>query len=108
MKSASTIRIVLVTAPDRKTARALAHAALEARLVACANLVPGIESHYRWKGKLERSRETILLFKTTRRRLATLEKLLLAHHPYDTPEIISLAPDSGTRRYLSWILASIN
>jgi len=59
-------RIVLVTAPNLKTARQLARAALAARLIACANLIPAIESHYRWQGKLERSAEVLLIMKTTR------------------------------------------
>ena len=56
MKPAAKFAIVLVTAPDLKTARALAKAALSARLIACANLVPKIESHYRWQGKIESER----------------------------------------------------
>lgn len=106
MKSARTIRLILVTAPNRNTARTLARAALTARLVACANIVPGLESHYWWQGKLERSSELLVLFKTTRRHLAALEKLVLHLHPYDTPEMISLTIDSSTPRYLAWILAS--
>ena len=66
MKAARNFAIVLVTAPDLKTARALARAALGARLAACANLVPKLESHYWWQGKLERSNEALILFKTTR------------------------------------------
>ena len=107
MKTARNVRLVLVTTPDRKTARALARAALEARLVACANLVPGIESHYRWKGCLEKSSEILVLFKTTRDKISALEKLVLKQHPYDTAEVISLPLDSGTPRYLDWLLASV-
>jgi uncharacterized protein involved in tolerance to divalent cations len=64
MKPAAKFAIVLVTAPDLKTARALAKAALSARLIACANLVPKIESHYRWQGKIESSAEVLLILKT--------------------------------------------
>ena len=103
MKSARRFVVVFVTAPDLATARALAKAALKARLVACANLVPGLESHYRWQGKLERSAEVLILFKTTRAKLPAFEKLVLARHPYDTPEWIVLSLDSGTPRYLRWI-----
>lgn len=106
MKSARTIRLVLVTAPNRKIARSLAKAALTAKLVACANIVPGLESHYWWQGALERSSELLILFKTKRSHLAALEKLILDLHPYDTPEIISLPLDASTPRYLDWILAS--
>src|SRR5436305_444160 len=98
--------IVLVTAPDIKTARHLSRAALQERLIACANLIPKIESHYWWKGKIERGTEVLLLLKTTRAHLAKLEKLILAEHPYDTPEFIVLPMDRGNRRYLDWIRTS--
>ena len=95
--------VVLVTAPDLKTARALAKAALEARLVACANLVPRIESHYWWQGKLESSAEVLLVFKTTRSRLRALEKVIVANHPYDTPEFVVLPVTGGNKSYLDWV-----
>ena len=98
--------IVLVTAPDLKTARRLARLALQARLVACANLVPNLESHYWWQGKIERSPEVLLLLKTTTGRLARLEKLILAEHPYDTPEFVVVPLRGGNRRYLDWLAAS--
>jgi len=95
-------RIVLVTAPDMKTARRLARAALDAGLIACANLVPKIESHYRWQGRVERSAEVLLVLKTSRAQLAALEKLVQAKHPYDTPEFVVLNPVGGTKKYLAW------
>ncbi|MFO1488266.1 MAG: divalent-cation tolerance protein CutA [Verrucomicrobiota bacterium] len=103
MKSAATFRLVLVTAPDLKTARKLARAALAAKLVACANLVPRIESHYWWQGKVERSAEVLILFKTGKARLPALEKLVLKLHPYDTPEVVSVWLDLGNARYLAWL-----
>jgi uncharacterized protein involved in tolerance to divalent cations len=107
MKSAHKFALVLVTAPDLDTARALAKAALGARLVACANLVPGLESHYWWREKLERSREVLLVFKSTKDKLAALEKIILKMHPYDTPEFIVLPITSGTSGYLDWLAASV-
>ena len=99
--------VVLVTAPDLKTARVLARGALEARLVACANLVPRIESRYWWHGKLVQGREVLMLMKTTRARLAALEKLILAEHPYDTAEFVVLPLGAGSAKYLAWIDASV-
>jgi periplasmic divalent cation tolerance protein len=95
--------LVLVTAPDLKTARLLAKAALEARLVACANMVRGIESHYWWQAKLETSSEVLMLCKTTTTKLAALEKLIVAKHPYDTPEFLVVRIEGGNRRYLQWL-----
>lgn len=106
MKNAKRFAIVLVTAPDLETARRLAAAALEAELIACANLVPRIESHYWWQGKLERGNEVLLILKTTRNCLAKLEQLVLREHPYDTPEFIVLPISQGTARYLAWLAAS--
>ena len=107
MKSASRFAVVLVTAPDLKAARALTRAALRARLAACANLVPKIESHYWWQGRMESAAEVLVIFKTVKARLPALEKLILAHHPYDTPEFIVLPLASGTPRYLDWLAASV-
>jgi periplasmic divalent cation tolerance protein len=98
-------KIALVTAPDLKTARRLSRCALEARLVACANLLPRIESHYWWKSKLECSAEVLILFKTTTRQLRRLERLVVDLHPYDTPEFVVLSLHTGNRRYLQWLNA---
>jgi periplasmic divalent cation tolerance protein len=107
MKSATRFALVLVTAPDMKVARRLARAALQAKLIACANLVPGLESHYWWQGKLDSANEVLLLLKTTRTKLPELEKLILSQHPYDTPEFLVLPLKAGTARYLKWLGDSV-
>jgi len=107
MKLTGKFAVVLVTAPDVKTARALARAALTSRLVACTNLVPRIESHYWWRGKIEAGGEVLLVMKTTTARLAALEKLIVATHPYDTPEFVVLPISRGNRRYRDWLEASV-
>lgn len=96
-------KIVLVTAPNLNTARRLARAALTARLIACANLIPKIESHYRWQGRLERSAEVLLVLKTTAPRVAALEQLVRTQHPYDTPEFVCLNLAGGSKKYLAWV-----
>jgi periplasmic divalent cation tolerance protein len=106
MKSAAKFSLVLVTAPDLKTARALAKAALQAKLVACVNLIPKMESHYWWQGNLESSAEILMILKAPRTRLAALEKMILARHPYDTPEFLALPLDAGNGKYLDWLAAS--
>jgi periplasmic divalent cation tolerance protein len=103
MDKASGYKIVLVTAPDRKVARALARTALAKRLIACANLLPEIESHYRWQGKIEQSREVLLILKTRAACVPALEKWVLEHHPYDTPEFLVLDLRAGNHRYLDWL-----
>jgi periplasmic divalent cation tolerance protein len=107
VKKTAQHRIVLVTAPDLKVARKLTKAALEARLVACGNLIPKLESHYWWQGKLEHSAEVLILFKTTSVKLKALEKIILANHPYDTPEFVVLPLTAGNERYLQWVTDSV-
>src|SRR6266404_2817039 len=107
MKIANKFAFVLVTAPDLKIARMLARAALQARLIACANLVPKIESHYRWQGKIENATEVLMLFKTTTARLAALEKLIVSKHPYNTPEFIVLKVNRGNKCYLDWLAQAV-
>lgn len=107
MKRETKFALALVTAPDMEVARQIARAALQARLVACANLIPKVESHYWWRGKIEKSEEVLMVFKTSRARLGALEKLILAKHPYDTPEFLVLALTAGNARYLSWIGESV-
>jgi len=106
MKTARSFSVVLVTAPGLKAARHLAKSALQAQLIACANLVPKLESHYRWQGKLESSAEVLLILKTRRAHLRKLEALILAEHPYDTPEFIVLGLHSGSEEYLAWLAES--
>lgn len=106
MKAATQFAIVLVTAPDLKTARALAKAALKAKLIACANVLPKVESHYWWQGKLESGTEVLLVLKTQKSKLAALEKLVLARHPYETPEFLVLPLSAGGKKYLDWLAAS--
>ena len=107
MKQTTNTVLVLVTTPNLNTARALAKVALSARVVACANLIPKIESHYWWQGKLESSAEVLIVFKTTKAKLKALEKLVVANHPYDTPEFLVLPILAGNKRYLDWVRNSV-
>jgi periplasmic divalent cation tolerance protein len=103
MKTALKFALVLVTAPNLKIARGLARSALSARLIACANLIPKIESHYWWREKIESSAEVLLVLKTQKAKLAALEKLVLARHPYETPEFVVLPLSAGNKKYLNWL-----
>ena len=106
MKAATQFAIVLVTAPELKVARFLAKAALKARLAACVNLLPKIESHYCWQGKMESGPEILIIFKTRKSKLEVLEKLVFSKHPYDTPEFLVLTLAAGSRKYLEWLAAN--
>jgi periplasmic divalent cation tolerance protein len=106
MKRSAAFAVVLVTVPDRKTARRLARLILDEHLAACVNLVPRLESHYWWQGKIERSGEIQLVIKTTRRNLVRLETTVLAAHPYETPEFLVLPVQAGSSGYLKWLAAN--
>jgi periplasmic divalent cation tolerance protein len=97
------IAVVLVTCPTKAAARRIAGELVRKRLAACVNLVPGLTSVYRWQGRVERAREVLLVVKTTRGRLASLTRAVLAAHPYDVPEIVALQVIWGHRPYLAWV-----
>ena len=98
-------RVALITAPDLETARGLARDLVTSGTIACANLIPGIESIYRWRGAIEESREVLLVVKTTAGRLPELESRLSELHPYEVPELVVLAPDHVAAPYLAWLAA---
>jgi periplasmic divalent cation tolerance protein len=100
-------RIVLTTAGSREEAKQLARTLIEERLAACANLIPGSQSIYRWEGKIESAEETLLLLKTVSGRLEQLEARLHALHTYNTPEFLVLRVDSGSRAYLNWLAGCV-
>lgn len=102
-KHTSKAVVVLVSAPTIDVARRLVQVALKNKLIACANLIPRIESHYWWQGKIESSREILIVIKSQRTRLKQLEALISENHPYDTPEFICLSIEWGSHRYLSWL-----
>ena len=97
--------IVMTHLPDAATAEALAGALVEARLAACASLTTGVQSVYRWQGKIERANEVTLTIKTTQRHYAALEAAIRAAHPYELPDIIALPVVAGLPSYLHWIVA---
>jgi periplasmic divalent cation tolerance protein len=96
------LRIVLVTVPERETGRKLAKVLLESKLAACVNLVPGVESHYWWKDKLETAEEVLLLIKTSSELFGQLQEVVKEHHPYECPEIVALEPQDMALGYRKW------
>jgi periplasmic divalent cation tolerance protein len=103
----SGVRVVLTTAPDRSVAEELAERLVEERLVACANLVPGVRSIYRWQGTIQRDDEILLVLKTTDEAVGRLRRRLSALHPYDVPEILALPVQEGLDAYVSWVLEQV-
>ena len=99
--------LVLCTCPSQQEADAVATALLGERLAACVNQLPGIRSLYRWKGRITRDDEVLLLIKTSADLLASLEKMIKTLHPYTVPEIIAVPVIAGSAEYLGWIEESI-
>lgn len=99
-------RIVLVTCASTAEARRIGQSVVEKRLAACANIVPGVESMYRWKGKVEQAREVLVVMKTTAGRVRELEREVKRMHGYDVPEFIVLPIMAGSREYLKWLAGS--
>ena len=98
--------LVLCTAGKKAQAEKIARALVQERLAACVNVLPHIHSHYRWQGKVQSDPETLMLIKTTPRRLAALTKRIQALHSYTIPEVIALPITGGSAAYLRWLLAS--
>lgn len=106
MNADDVFRVVLVTAPDVEVGRKLACVILEARLAACVNIVPQIESHYWWEGKIQTAQEVLLVIKTKSARINLLEEAIVAEHPYETPEFVTLPISEGSGKYLKWLADS--
>jgi len=103
---AESVLLALSTFPDSETARRIAKEMVTAKLAACANILPPIESVYRWKGKIEQGSETLVLFKLSEDRQSTFQDKLRSLHPYEVPEIILVPVTSGLPEYLRWVIES--
>lgn len=99
------VSILLTTVSKKSDAVRLAHAALNAKAAACVQILPAIESHYVWKRKRAKSREFLILAKTSTRKASALEKLWSRLHPYDCPELVTLTGRAASA-YARWIRAS--
>lgn len=98
---------VFMTAPNREEAGRLAEMLVSKQLAACVQILPGMESVYRWHGKLERQNEVLLIAKTLNSKFAELEKEVRALHSYETPEIVAVPLTAGSSAYLGWLSASV-
>ncbi len=103
---AEEVLVVFTTWPDAERARNAARTLVEEKLAACANLVAGVESIYRWQGAVETSAEVMVVLKTTIGRYPMLENRIRALHSYEVPEIIALRVADGLPAYLRWVEAS--
>jgi periplasmic divalent cation tolerance protein len=95
--------VVLTTVSGAKAADRLARRTVQEKKAACVSVLPSVVSHYRWKGKIRRTRESLLFIKTTRAAWPDLLKFLEKNHPYKIPEVLALPATRGSKTYLSWL-----
>lgn len=99
--------IAFTSFADEATAARVARQLVEERLVACANLLPGARSIYRWEGKLADEQEVVVLLKTRKQDWTALLSRLHELHPYDTPELIAVRVAAGAPKYMAWLEAQL-
>ena len=107
MPAADEAIVVLMTAANGEEAARLADLLIGAHLAACVQILPEMESVYRWQGKIERQPEILLIAKTARSKFDELEREVRALHSYETPEIIAVPIVAGSAPYLDWLHASL-
>jgi periplasmic divalent cation tolerance protein len=100
----SNARIVLTTAGSQEEAQKIAHALVDRRLAACVNIVPQVESVYRWQGKVESASEWLLVIKTQTSAFERVHNTIKELHSYDLPECLMLEVAAGSEEYLNWIV----
>jgi periplasmic divalent cation tolerance protein len=100
---AERILLALSTFPDAEIACRISNQLVSERFAACANILPSVESIYRWKGKIESGNETFVFFKVSEAGQSAFQEKLRSLHPYDVPEIILVPVASGLPEYLRWV-----
>ena len=99
------VQVVLCSFPDLPEARQIGTLLVEKQLAACVNLIPAVESVFRWQGKVTSESEVLAVFKTSAGRCRELESELRQMHPYDVPEVLALPVEHGSEAYLKWVCA---
>ena len=102
--TAEQVVLALSTFPDRETACSICNQLVTDKFAACANILPAVESIYRWKEKIESGNETLVLFKLSENRQSAFQEKLCSLHPYEVPEIIFVSISSGLPEYLHWVV----
>ena len=100
------ILLALSTFPDAETARRISNQLVTEKVAACANILPGVESIYRWKERIEIANETLVFFKLSEDRQAAFQEKLRSLHPYEVPELVFVPVASGLPDYLRWVAES--
>lgn len=99
--------VILFTAKDKKEAAKIAEALLGSKLIACANIIDGIQSLFWWQGKIDSSKEVLLVLKTKKILFKKVCAQVRSLHSYQTPEVIALPIVDGSKDYFDWIGSSV-
>lgn len=100
--------LVFCTFPDAASARQIGTVLVERQLAACVNLLPAVESVYRWQGKVETAAETLAIFKTTAATFPEFQQALAEMHPYEVPEIVAVKPAAVAETYAKWVAGEVS
>ena len=103
MTEAAEIVVVFCTVPDQATGRDIARKLIAQRQAACVNLLPGVESVYRWEGEMHFDAECLMMIKSTKDRYSALQAAIVALHPAELPEVIAVPLSNGLAEYLNWV-----
>ena len=104
--SEDSVHLIYATAPSEEDAARIATTVVDEKLAACANIVPGIRSIYRWQGKVENETETLLFLKTDSKLVEALISRISELHAYEVPDIVALPIEQGHPAYLDWVIES--
>lgn len=103
-KARGNLLMVFVTAPNRREAEKIGKAVISENLAACVNIIPTVRSIFRWQGSLQKSREALLILKTTKLQYKALEKSLRSKHSYEVPEVLAVTVETGFKQYMDWVV----
>jgi periplasmic divalent cation tolerance protein len=99
---------IFITTPNKKVSDVIIEQLLDNKLVSCVNVIPVVKSIYWWKGKICKSKEQLLIFKSIKSKFKKIVKILKKNHPYEVPEIVSFDISDGNPEYLKWIFNTVH
>jgi periplasmic divalent cation tolerance protein len=106
-KHMTDFQIVLSTCADREQAERIAHRLVEQQVAACVNILPGVQSIYRWQGNVESAAEVLMVIKTSASLTSEVQSTIASLHSYEVPELLVLPVSGGSEAYLAWLKASL-
>lgn len=108
MDSEKDFCIVLITCGSKSEADGIVESLLKKRLIACGNIISGIESRFRWKGKIDKAKEVLAILKTRRKNFKRIEEEAKRIHSYEVPEIIAIPIVTGNEEYMKWLKSCLD